>query len=362
MNETTSQILANEILLKLVITTLREIGSNPNHTKTIRRPYCRFLRARFNHQLLEISSLSELEVVQSWYPYYEQLVNYNLNVSPFPSQKAADVIGMMATRQKLETKLLLAQAISQLKDSNSKLLFVCPLKLGAKSYRDFLKKLGVSICYSSKAHCGIFEIALSSTINKELLTDTLSLSNPIQIEGTQLYSRVGIYGWNSIDRGSILLADNLPLDLQPHHLALLGSSYGYLASKLLERFKKIKTFEIFEAEKLSVETCYGNLVNKINEIDLKVHWLDATKLSLEQKFDTVITNPPLHDQDGENLQLGLKFIESCSRIVKPEGRVIIVTQTTATYEKTINKTIGKCKELYKNKNFKVLEAKAVSSA
>jgi len=143
-----------------------------------------------------------------------------------------------------------------------------------------------------------------------------------------LYQPTKGYAYNS---DSIFLYDFISQFKPKGSLLDVGCGVGII-SLLLTRDFKTQTSIIDKQESM---LNYAKLNFKINRLDTKAYHGDFIEFSEEQKFNTIVSNPPFYDSNviqSENQHLNIAryahhlpietFIKKVKKLLKPKGRFI----------------------------------------
>ena len=176
----------------------------------------------------------------------------------------------------------------------------------------------------------------------------------IDLDSFQLHSKPGQFGWNKIDQGSALLAEQLPDFLQrfttaPTSILDLGCGYGYLsamASRLCSA-----TIVATDNNAAAILACQKNF--ETLAIPGEVIAGDCGNTTTE-KFDAVICNPPFHQGFGIDNDLTSRFVTSCRQHLKPGGRGLFVVNRFVPLEQCAEDQGMLAENLAENRSFKLL--------
>lgn len=106
-------------------------------------------------------------------------------------------------------------------------------------------------------------------------------------------SQSGVFSWSEIDKGSEILLNHLLVpNSKPRRILDLGCGYGFLGISLAKAYPahKVVLVDINElAVKLTKDNCRTNNVEQNTRVK-KSYLFDSFK---EEKFDLIVTNPPL---------------------------------------------------------------------
>lgn len=216
------------------------------------------------------------------------------------------------TRQKKESLYWIAKSLEVL-ELGGTIVLSGEIQQGGKSYRKALSDLCGNSESWSKNHCVVaWAIKDEATLNKKLLAEYLAEGEPRQIQGTPFTTQVGIYGWDKIDEGSKLLGESLPPSLIGHG-ADFGAGYGYLSYQSLTKSKEISALALLESEENALQCARRNLKEFEPTTTLDYRWVNIPVESTIREFDWILMNPPHHDDQGLDIELGRSFVRAAAR-------------------------------------------------
>lgn len=163
------------------------------------------------------------------------------------------------------------------------------------------------------------------------------------------HTTAGIFSADSIDEGSQLLARHFPNRLKGS-VADLGAGWGWLSHAALAACEAIEDIHLIEAEARALAAARANLTHD----SAYFHWADATEHS--GKYDAVITNPPFHADRKPDPSLGLSFISAAAKMLKPNGKLMLVANRMLPYEDALEQLFRRVERREQTNRFKVFEA------
>jgi len=258
----------------------------------------------------------------------------------------------MGSRQKEENRTLLAAAAAAL-TPEGKLTALLPNDLGAKSLEKDIKALFGNAVSTSKHHARRIT-ATKQTLDDALLTAWQALATPNNNGAEGYKTAPGMFSWRKVDAGSALLAKVLNPKLAGH-VADLGAGWGYLSAEALHISPNITAIELFEAEHLALDCAKLNLAGA--SVPIAYHWADVATMPTKRMYDTIITNPPVHDLHDADIALGQRFIEQALNMANPGARIYVVANRRLPYEALLTKTCKRVEVLTEGSGYKVLEAR-----
>lgn len=317
-----------------------------------------FLRARMGSALLGPAVPRDRFVCrQSFLPHAEELARANLSpdhgaetpAGPYP------LILSLPPRQRDEARFVLAEAVARAAHGGIVVAAATNTE-GARSLESDLAQLAGDIASLSKNKSRVFWVRIDSArVDRDLLLAWLGLGAPRRLaEDPRFLSRPGLFAWDRIDAGSVLLAKHLPADLAGHG-ADLGCGFGYLSAEILARCPKVKALDLYEAERLALELAQQNLAPLAHGVTLEFLWHDVTT-GLRGSYDFIVSNPPFHTGKADRADLGQAFIGAGARALAPGGRMLIVANQHLPYETTFATHFARHRILSIAEGYKIIEA------
>lgn len=312
-----------------------------------------FMRAE-DHPGLSYFADHDLFCEQTFKPDHDSLIDAGFDVSREPLTGKFQAILYLATRQHVENISNMARALNLLEDGGV-LLVAQHNNYGAKRLEKDLKTMAGSVESFSKNHCRAFWVYKDENLDKDLTLDLIAKGGEQNVQGTSLRARAGVFSWQKIDRGSQVLARNLPADLSGNG-ADLGAGWGYLSDKILSSYQHINTLNLVEAEWLALDMALKNLEPHNNRCTINALWADVREERSLSNLDFVISNPPQHDAHGDDKNLTPAFIEKAHSMLKKGGTFYFVTPAHLPIETITRETFKSVNILTQEDGFKVLAA------
>jgi 16S rRNA (guanine1207-N2)-methyltransferase len=210
-----------------------------------------------------------------------------------------------------------------------------------------IQKDGMS--YSSQLVKGNFCGQLLEDENYHLLRTC------VQINGVDVLSKPGQFGWNKIDQGSEFLIAEVTqlLKTQPstfEYCLDLGCGYGYLT--IASRSFPVKNRMLTDNNAAALITARANCTQlKIPAVILAS---DAGQ-HLKNKFDLILCNPPFHQGFSVDGDLTDKFLRNTQQLLTQNGVAYFVVNQFIALEKKASVFFKHVKLVAKNKSFSVFE-------
>lgn len=171
---------------------------------------------------------------------------------------------------------------------------------------------------------------------------------------TTFYSKPGIFGWNKIDQGSLLLTKTLPdffnlFATPPTTILDLGCGYGLLS--VMASQWVTATFVATDNNAAAVVSCKKNFSNF--GIAGEVIADDCAR-NISQKFTAVLCHPPFHRGFDTEGQLTEDFIQAASVHLKAGGMALFVANQFVPLESVGAKYFSTATRIAEDKSFKVV--------
>lgn len=332
-----------------VIERLLSAEAAPRPKSTIWIPQPEFCSSTKN--VLRLLSEHHVDVWHTFRPTVQSFQLAGQSTQPTQSAGPYDLAICVPTRQRIESLAHIAHAWLNLKPEG-RLLFACSNEQGARGYLSYLKEVFPELEAESKSKCRYALLTPSHIQYPDILQSWIQAALPQTIPGSELVGMPGIFGWNKIDRGSELLMDVVPPLAGTG--ADIGSGYGYLSYTVLNRSPEVVNVHLIEAEARALDCARINLAAFTKKCQF--HWQDVTKEPIPQQLDWVVMNPPFHEGQTTNSQLGQFFIDVAARSLRPGGDLYLVANKFLAYEDILDRHFKSKNRLVEKDGFKVIHA------
>jgi 16S rRNA (guanine1207-N2)-methyltransferase len=259
------------------------------------------------------------------------------------------------TKNKQETLGLFAKAYNDLVEGSS-LTLIQPNAKGGKSIEKLIKQYFPYAHTESRNHARYITVTKTSD-DKPIITEWLKYTDLRLVEETGFYAMPGLFGWNKIDGGSFLLLDNL--ESMSGVGADFGCGYGYLSKNILSkgdtlmRVSPLEKLYCFDSDERAVEACRKN----VTDDRAIIQQADCTKpIPNLPTLDFILMNPPFHDEDGQDISLGVDFIQNASQHLKKGGILWMVANRHLPYETSLMQNFSHYDTVIQERGFKVIRA------
>ena len=257
-------------------------------------------------------------------------------------------IVILAPPGTLERRHALAQALLALTPGGT-LTALAPKDKGGARLRAELEAFGCTVDESSKSHHRICVAHRPDTLTG--IEDAIRDGAPRLLDTIGLWTQPGIFSWDRIDPGSILLAERLP-ELSGKG-ADLGCGLGFLAHHALHA-PGIERIDLIDIDRRALECAKRNVMDPRAHF----HWADATSAAPRlSNLDFVVMNPPFHKAGAEDKALGQNFIRRAAEMLRPGGRCWLVANRHLPYEATLGATFKAVRLDHEESGFKIFEAR-----
>jgi 16S rRNA (guanine1207-N2)-methyltransferase len=292
---------------------------------------------------------ADITLHQAFRPYALELQAQGLQSTPVISVGVYETVLVLLSKNAEEAKYEIAKGLSVLKEGG---LIVCAgaNDAGGKRAKKILEEFGVeqiNEVSGNKARAAGGEKKVMTSEARGVLQ-----RGALQRIGDGFYSQPGLFSWDRPDKGSEILVNELPDDLQGAG-ADFGCGYGYLASHVLKRCKKIKSFICIDADNRAVEACKKNL--KDIKTPVTYLWEDLTREPLAQKnLDFIVMNPPFHEGKKTDAEIGKAFIRRAAESLKSGGELWMVANKQLPYEADAREVFSTIDKFYEGGGYKIL--------
>jgi 16S rRNA (guanine1207-N2)-methyltransferase len=165
-------------------------------------------------------------------------------------------------------------------------------------------------------------------------------------------SAPGIFAWDRLDVGTALLVAHLPDDLAGRG-ADLGCGWGGLTRAVLARCPGVTSIDLSDADALALDAARSNLADRP---DLTFRWQDDTGTIERGVYDWIVSNPPFHDRDDTDPEIGRRFIANAATALRPGGTLLLVANRRLPYEGALAAHFTGVERLAERDGYKVFRA------
>ena len=266
------------------------------------------------------------------------------------AEGSADAVMIYAPPGVLERRSVLALALKALKPGG-RLDAMAPKDKGGARLKKELQGFGVEVGESAKAHHRRCVVIRPETLVG--VDEAVAAGAPRLVEGLEAWSQPGIFAWDRIDAGSLLLARTAP-GLKGAG-ADLGCGYGALAAVVL-RSPAVTSLRLIDLDRRAIAAARRNIADPRATFE----WADARTIEAGKDsggdLDFVVTNPPFHDGGAEDKRLGQAFIRQAAAMLGKGGVLWLVANRHLPYEAELNATFKRVTMVADAGGYKVFEA------
>lgn len=257
-----------------------------------------------------------------------------------------DAVAMLAPPGTVERRYALALALRALK-AGGVLTAMALKERGGSRLKKELEALGCDVDESARRHHRICVVEKPAAPLG--LDEAIAAGAPRRVEALQLWSQPGVFSWDRIDPGTVLLLKHLPA--LSGKGADLGCGIGVLARAVLAS-DGVTHLDLIDNDRRAIEAARRN----IDDPRAGFAWADATAAGLEG-LDFVVMNPPFHDGGTEDKALGQRFIVRAHEALRKGGTLWLVANLHLPYEPILTPLFAKVERRAEGGGYKVFEAR-----
>lgn len=290
----------------------------------------------------------EITAVQPFRPLFR-----TLREGAFPEAEGEgyDVALVLCGKHRGENENRVAEALERVR-AGGMIVIAGGKEDGIQPLRNMLLKLGIELDYTPKYH-GV-AVWFARPENADAAVKALK-KQPVTVED-RFEAAPGMFSHDCIDPGSELLAGRLPTDFDGN-AADFGAGWGYLSVMLAEKSPRVNRIDLFEADHHALEFAKKNLARNCPELNARFYWQDLGAEPPKEKYDLVIMNPPFHEAQAADPELGKTMIRTAAAALKNGGRLMLVANRGLPYEPVLASDFREHGETCRNTRFKVLWAR-----
>ena len=306
-----------------------------------------FLGAEGGHPLPEGFS-GTISAVQPFRPLFRTLGD---GAVPLAEGEGYDMALVLCGKHRGENEARVAEALQRVTEGGM-IVIAGGKEDGIQTLRTTLLKLEIDLDYTPKYH----GVAIWFARPKHVEATITALTKPtIQIEG-RFEAAPGMFSHDRIDPGSELLVSRLPTDFDGN-AADFGAGWGYLSVALAKVSPRVNRIDLFEADYRALEFAKTNMARNCPELQARFFWQDLSSEPPKEKYDLVIMNPPFHEAQAADPELGKAMIRAAAGALRSGGRLMLVANRGLPYEPVMAEVFKESGELCRNARFKILQAR-----
>ncbi len=259
---------------------------------------------------------------------------------------------MAAPPGTVERRYALALSLLALRPG-ARFLAMAPKTKGGGRIAKELEGLGCKVESTSRRHQRVIQTTRPAEFEKPaagLVDDAIAAGGPCFIDALGFWSQPGVFSWDRIDSGTVLLLSTLPpLAGQG---ADLGCGIGVVARAVLAE-AGVTRIDLIDIDRRAIAAARRNITDR----RAALQWADVRTLTGLSDLDFVITNPPFHDGGREDRALGEVFLRQSHRALRDGGVAWLVANVHLPYESVLNAAFSHVALRAEKGGFKVFEAR-----
>ncbi|MCB1427649.1 MAG: class I SAM-dependent methyltransferase [Nitratireductor sp.] len=289
--------------------------------------------------------MAALSCEQGFKPLHLALARAGYDSVPQLREDAHEAALILATRSRKMNEMLLHRAWDSVKEGGA--ILVSGSKTdGIQALRKHAGEC-VSIDESISKHHAIAFVLTKAGGNPFPAADAATNGGTV--------ARPGMFSADGPDSGSRLLAGAFGKWIRGK-VGDFGAGWGYLGMELLKSEADPQLLICHEADYASLQAARANLHALAPGVAKEFHWSDLTSENPGTGYDWIIMNPPFHAGRAQEPSIGIAFIATAAKALKPGGRLLMVANRKLPYEKPLAHHFRRVQTLTEADGFKVIEA------
>lgn len=261
-----------------------------------------------------------------------------------------DLILINPSKNRQQTLGWIAEALNLL-HADGRIMLCAENQYGARGLESHVRDITDDLSSFSKAKCRCMSFRSSSVNNPKLVEQWRQQSAVSDVPDLGLLSQPGLFSWDQADKGSELLLQFIPASLRGTGMDLCCGN-GFLAHNISRHSPDIQHLHMVDHDQLALTCAESNLAD--SSMPHTCHWLDATTEPLPQSLDWIVCNPPFHQHQQQNVELGQIIIQRACDALKRGGELWIVANRKLPYEHVLTEKLGKVEILGQQQGYKIM--------
>lgn len=296
---------------------------------------------------------SVLVAVQGFRPHFNALVRAGIETHAELPDGEFDHSLVLCSKYRGHNEALFAAAIHRTRPGGN-IIIAGDKAAGAGSLAKRLSRWFDVLDRKSKFHGVVFWLQRPPNLN-QAQAEITATPDPSPI-GNRFFAAPGMFSHDRVDPGSALLARHLPSDINGR-VADFAAGWGYLSVQLLERCSAVTGIDLYEADLDTLQAARRNLRGVSTEGSIGFFWHDLIAEPVDQRYDTIIMNPPFHDGRVADPKIGQAMIRVAAARLERRGRLFVVANRHLPYENILEQEFSDHGRLADEGGFKVLWGK-----
>lgn len=255
---------------------------------------------------------------------------------------------MLAPPGTLERRYALALALRAL-PAGGVLRALAPKDKGGTRLRKELESFGCDVEDISKHHHRVATAQRPAVLTG--IDEALAEGGPRLSEDLKVWTQPGVFSWDRLDPGTILLIENLPA--LSGRGADFGCGLGFLAHAVLTS-PAVEQLTLIDIDRRAVECARHN----IDDARAAFVWGDVRDADVvPTDLDFVVMNAPFHDAGREQRGLALRFVQRAAEALRKGGTCLMVANRHLPYEAAMTPLFRQIAPVIESASFKIFEAR-----
>jgi 16S rRNA (guanine1207-N2)-methyltransferase len=263
-------------------------------------------------------------------------------------EASLDAVTMLAPPGTLERRYALALALRALK-AGGVLCALAPKDKGGTRLRKEIEGFGCTVEDISRRHHRIVTARRPAQLTG--LDEALADGGPRLSDDLKVWTQPGVFSWDRLDPGTILLIEHLPR--LTGRGADFGCGLGFLSHAVLTS-PAVEQLTLIDIDRRAVECAQHNIADTRARFlwgDVRDHHPDLSDL------DFVVMNAPFHDAGQEERGLALRFVQRAAEALHKGGVCLMVANRHLPYEAALTPLFKHIALIVQTAGYKIYEAR-----